>query len=50
MIDSPLYPEETEGAAPQKCTWTIYKSIEAIPDAAYERIGLQKPSPGARES
>ena len=37
-------PAETEGANPKKCTWTIYKSIEAIPAEAYKRIGMQKPS------
>ena len=44
VVDSPLYPAETEGANPKKCTWTIYKSIEAIPAEAYKRIGMQKPS------
>jgi hypothetical protein len=44
VIDSPLYPDETSGAAPKKCTWTIYKSIEAIPAEAYARIGLEKPA------
>lgn len=28
---------------PKRCTWTIYKSVEAIPPEAYERIGLTKP-------
>jgi hypothetical protein len=44
VIDSPRYPEETSGPQPRKCTWTIYKSLEAIPPAAYERIGLSKPA------
>lgn len=44
VIDSPRYPEETSGSSPKKCTWTIYKSLEAIPAEAYERIGLSKPS------
>jgi hypothetical protein len=47
VIDSPRYPDETAGPEPKKCTWTIYKSLEAIPSAAYERIGMSKPSPGA---
>ena len=43
IVDSPLYPDETSGPNPKKCTWTIYKSIEAIPAEAYERIGMKKP-------
>jgi len=43
VIDSPLYPDETKGDSPKKCTWTIYKSIEAIPESAYTRIGMTKP-------
>jgi hypothetical protein len=31
--------------APERpCTWTIYKSVEAVPEAAYRRIGHTKPS------
>jgi hypothetical protein len=44
VVDSPRYPEETQGDEPKRCTWTIYKSIEAIPESAYHRIGLEKPS------
>lgn len=44
VVDSPLYPDETSGPNPKKCTWTIYKSVEAIPAEAYERIGMEKPS------
>lgn len=43
VVDSPLYPDETSGPSPKKCTWTIYKSIDAIPAEAYERLGLRKP-------
>jgi hypothetical protein len=43
VVDSPLYPDETSGPSPKKCTWTIYKSIDAIPAEAYERLGLSKP-------
>lgn len=43
VIDSPLYPDETTGEHPKKCSWTIYKSIDAIPPEAYTRIGLSKP-------
>jgi hypothetical protein len=44
VIDPPRYPDETKGDEPKHCTWTIYKSIEAIPEAAYVRIGLEKPA------
>ncbi len=43
VVDSPLYPDETSGPEPKKCTWTIYKSLEAIPPEAYERLGMTKP-------
>ena len=43
IVDSPRYPDETTGDEPKRCTWTIYKSIEAIPESAYRRIGLEKP-------
>ena len=43
VIDSPLYPAETSGPEPKKCTWTVYKSLAAIPASAYERIGMTKP-------
>jgi hypothetical protein len=48
VVDSPLYPDETSGPSPKKCTWTIYKTLEAIPAEAYERLGLTKPvEPGS---
>ncbi|MDH3753228.1 MAG: hypothetical protein OEU32_05075 [Acidimicrobiia bacterium] len=43
VVDSPLYPDETSGDDPKPCTWTIYKTIEAIPAEAYVRIGMTKP-------
>jgi hypothetical protein len=43
VVDSPLY-DEAHAAVPKKCTWTIYKRLEAIPPEAYERIGRRKPS------
>jgi hypothetical protein len=48
VVDSPLYPDETKGESPKKCTWTIYKSLEAIPAEAYERIGMTKPAAEAQ--
>lgn len=43
VVDSPLHPEETVTDNPKKCTWTIYKSIDAIPEEAYRRVGRLKP-------
>lgn len=43
VVDSPLHPDETTGDDPKKCTWTIYKSIDAIPKDAYRRVGVEKP-------
>lgn len=43
VVDSPVYPDETSGAEPKKCRWTIYKRLDAIPAEAYERIGRRKP-------
>jgi len=43
IVDPPLHPQETSGPQPKKCTWTIYKNLEAIPEEAYKRIGLTKP-------
>jgi hypothetical protein len=43
VVDSPLY-DEAHADVPKKCTWTIYKRLEAIPPEAYERIGRRKPT------
>jgi hypothetical protein len=43
VVDSPLYPQETTGEKPKRCRWTIYKSVDAIPPEAYQRIGRKKP-------
>lgn len=40
VTDPPLHPDETTGPDRKPCTWTIYKSVEAVPDWAYERLGL----------
>jgi hypothetical protein len=50
VIDSPRYPGETQGPSPAKCSWTIYKSVEAIPEEAYRRIGMTKPTPEEHRS
>jgi len=47
VTDPPLHPLETTGAELKPCTWTIYKSIAAIPEEAYRRLGLSKPASGS---
>jgi hypothetical protein len=27
----------------RQCTWTVYKSLEAIPESVYQRVGHRKP-------
>jgi hypothetical protein len=46
VTDPPLHPEETTGEQPKPCTWTIYKTVEAVPDWAYERLGVSPPQRG----
>ncbi|HZQ03120.1 MAG TPA: hypothetical protein VFA88_03780 [Gaiellaceae bacterium] len=43
IVDSPL-DDEAHAPEPKKCTWTVYKRLDAIPPEAYERIGRSKPS------
>lgn len=44
VVDPPIWGGSAEAASTRKqCTWTVYKSLEAIPEAAYRRIGHQKP-------
>jgi hypothetical protein len=40
VVDPPSYPYEP-GA---KCRYTIYKNVRDIPDTAYRRLGLEKPT------
>lgn len=44
VVDPPLYPGDPD--EPPKCTWTIYKTVEAIPEEAYARIGKTKTQHG----
>ncbi len=37
-------PPRRPDAADTPCTWTIFKSVEAIPDEAYTRLGLSRPA------
>lgn len=42
-IDPPLHPAETVEGRPEPCRWTIWKSLEDIPDEAYARVGRSRP-------
>ena len=56
VVDPPIWGGSADSASTQrKCTWTVYKSLEAIPDEAYRRIGHTKPElpviqPGAPDA
>jgi hypothetical protein len=43
VIEPPTYPEAASGPTVATCKWTIFKSLEAIPDEAYEAMGRTKP-------
>jgi hypothetical protein len=44
VVDPPVWGGSAEAQSTQrKCTWTVYKSLEAIPEEAYRRIGHEKP-------
>lgn len=47
VVDPPLWRGEDDPATRKACQWTVYKSLDAIPERAYERIGLRKPLPMA---
>jgi hypothetical protein len=47
VVDPPLYQGPGVPPEPLRCKWTVYKTVEAIPAAAYERIGMTKPTPDA---
>ncbi len=42
-VDPPLWRGEDDPATNRKCQWTVWKSLEAIPEREYERIGRTKP-------
>lgn len=51
VVDPPLYQGPDVSPEPLRCQWTVYKTVEAIPATAYERIGMTKPaSDGAAPS
>ncbi len=44
VVDPPVWGGSAESPSTRKqCTWTVYKSLEAIPERAYARIGHAKP-------
>ena len=44
VVDPPVWGGAADAASTQqKCRWTIYKSLEAIPEERYQRIGHAKP-------
>ncbi len=52
-VDPPLWRGEDDPLTRKRCSWTVWKSLEAIPEREYERIGRQKPplaviQPGVR--
>ena len=45
VVEPPIWGGSADAdSTRRKCTWTVYKSLEAIPEAAYERIGHTKPA------
>ena len=42
VVDPPLHPAETVESRKQ-CQWTVYKTVEAVPEEAYRRVGAVKP-------
>jgi hypothetical protein len=44
IVDPPLWGGSADAPETRRrCTWTVYKTLEAIPEAAYRRIGHTKP-------
>lgn len=50
VLEPPVYSAEADARGPQKCRWSVYKSLEAIPSEVYERIGLTKPDADSTEN
>jgi hypothetical protein len=42
-VDPPLWGGPDDPSTRRACTWTIWKTLEAIPEREYERIGRTKP-------
>jgi hypothetical protein len=43
-VDPPLWRGENDPLTRKKCTWSVWKTLEAIPEREYERIGRTKPA------
>jgi hypothetical protein len=43
VIEPPTYPEAAASDKFMPCKWTIYKTLDAIPQEAYEAMGRTKP-------
>jgi hypothetical protein len=44
VVEPPLWGGTAEAEPTRrKCTWTVYKSLEAIPDWVYRRVGHTRP-------
>jgi hypothetical protein len=43
VVDPPRWNGSAEDVERQKCSWTVYKSTEQIPEWVYERVGHKKP-------
>lgn len=56
-VDPPLWRGPDDPSTRRACKWTVWKSLEAIPERAYQRVGRTKPqlpviqpgAPGAPE-
>lgn len=45
VVDPPVWGGSADAPSTRKqCTWTVYKSLEAIPERVYRRIGHTKPT------
>lgn len=42
VVDPPTYPNDGKAV----CRWTVYRRVEDVPAAVYERLGLAKPAAG----
>jgi hypothetical protein len=42
-VDPPLWRGPDDPSTRRACKWTVWKSLEAIPERAYERVGRTKP-------
>lgn len=43
-VDPPLWRGEDDPLTRKQCSWTVWKTLQAIPEREYERIGRSKPA------